>query len=143
MDANTLYEYEFYVEFNKRASSAATQSFVYLYSIATGSTSTVTPQSCRISGTVWALNTSASTVGYFSETTANTIGYNSATATTTGQSQGIRVHGYILTNATTAGRIGFGVGQGPGTTAPTINAGAWCVVRKVATGSNLSFGNWT
>jgi len=143
VDANTLYQYEFFVEFNKKVSSAATQSFVYLYSIATGSTSAVTPQSCRISGSVWGLSTTAPTIGYFSETSANTIAYNSATATTTGQSQAIRVFGYILTNATTAGRIGFGIGQGPASTAPTINGGAWCVVRKVATGTNLSFGNWT
>jgi len=142
VEADTTYAFDGMLQLNTKASGSAAASRLSLIYVATGSLSTLTEQSARLS-----CNTNRSATTYNGSGGANAANTNSddsltATAATTYH---INFRGFIRTNATTAGRINLGATQSVAGTsaAPDFILGSFMNVYKVGSGATNTLGNWT
>jgi len=134
VDKASLYYVEGVLNLGKTATTATINT--QLQYIQTGSTSTLSEQSCN-----FIASTSSSTVG---------IGINTATAanttvqstTTTATIVVVRFNGVLKTNASTDGRINIGFAANT-TVSLILRAGSFLRVHKIGSDTTANFGAWS
>jgi len=134
VDKASLYYVEGVLNLGKSSTTATINT--QLQYIATGSTSSLTEQSCTFVSSAF---TTTAGIGINTATAANTT---VSSNTTTGTVIQVRFNGVLKTNATTDGRINIGFSASASVTL-TLRAGSFLRVHKIGADSTANFGAWS
>lgn len=138
MDSASVYYYETYYVINKAAGASGQFQMRVLYQD-TGGTS-INPVSSYVNMNIWYSGGTETSVG----SGLFNSNINFATATTTADTRWVRAQGYVVTNATTAGKFSLGFSQSGTPTSPgvpTISSAALFVYKENINSGTFS-GAW-
>jgi hypothetical protein len=134
VDKASLYYVEGVLNLGKVATTATINT--QLQYIATGSTSSLTEQSCTFVSSTF---TTTAGIGINTATAANTT---ISSTTTTGTVLVVRFNGVLKTNASTDGRINIGF-SASASVSLTLRAGSFLRVHKIGADTTSNFGAWS
>lgn len=138
MDSASVYYYETYYVINKAAGASGQFQMRVLYQD-TGGTS-INPVSSYVNMNIWYSGGTETSVG----SGLFNSNINFATATTTADTRWVRAQGFVVTNATTAGKFSLGFSQSGTPTSPgvpTISSAALFVYKENINSGTFS-GAW-